>query len=93
MSFNQYSVYSAVSVSEVQNEENLQKLIDLSLNLKKIRSVNDAKELVKSKFNVVDYLSNYSLGSDTCLNIDEDETSYSVNLVYGNENRTYTFKK
>ena len=93
MSFNQYSIYSALSATEEKDENNTKKLIDLSYSLKNISDYNEVKELLESEFNVVDYLSSYRLGCDASLNISEDRTLYSVNLTYGNENRTYTYKK
>lgn len=93
MSFNQYSIYSVISVTEGHNTEDIQKVLSISENLKQIKTAEKAKEFIKSKFDINEPVSDYPIGNNATISISEDEKLYSINLVFSNENLTYTFVK
>ena len=93
MSFNKYSIYSVVSVAETQNADDIQNLLYIADALKEINSAQKAKEYIKSKFDIDKPVFNYPIQNNLTMSITENENSYAINLIFGNENMTYEFAK
>lgn len=93
MNLDKYSLYSVVSVTEEQNVEDLQKVLNVCYELKDIKTLRKARKFVKEKFNIAAPISNYPIGNNSYLSIFENDRSYSINIVFENENQTYTFEK
>ena len=93
MSFNKYSVYSVISVSEGHNADDVQKILSITDKLKQIKNISKAKEYIKSIFNLENCVQDYPIGDNASITIKENKKHYSINLIFNNQTLIYTFAK
>jgi len=93
MSFNQYSVYSVISLTQGQNADDMQKILDITEKMKQLRSTRQAKEFVKTEFNITESISRFPIGNNAYITVRDTEKWYAINLQYDNQNLMYTFGK
>lgn len=91
MDINQFSIYSIVSkTSEDESLENVLKLIE---DFKLIPCKNFAKEYLRKCYKINDPVQNFPLGGNSFMDIEENNSCYTITFKYEHNSITYSYKK
>ena len=85
MEINKYASYSIVSSIENKKNSENKYVAELIEKFNSIRNFEDAKNYLKTKFNISDAVLNFSLGGNDFLDIKENPKKYSVRITYINK--------
>lgn len=93
MDINNYKLYSMLSDIGNQNENSLAKVLKLVEQLAKIKKITDAKEYIKTTWNLEENVTKYPIGANCVLSTKENEKHFCVNFEYEDENISYYYRK
>lgn len=90
MSFNKYSVYSAISSAEEKNDDEFKKILKIVEKLYTFKDSAKVHSYLKEELN----LENGRCYRDGCfITVTDDKTCLLVNLTFGNENYKLYYNK
>ena len=89
----QYFAYSKVSETELKSENELDKIINLNNEIKRLKLLHRIKKYIIDKYNIKDSISNFSVCNGGYLSVSDNEYAYTVNLKFDNKDISYSFCK
>jgi len=97
MQIDQYKIYSLISSTENKNTAEIEKILSLVEDLKKISSIEEVKGILKTKYKIKDSIRQFALGANSFLDIKENSKKYSVRISYTHNKEKecviYNYKK
>lgn len=91
MAFNQYSVYSIVSTTENQDSSDILKILNVLKQVEKLQNANDAKEWVKTNWNLRDDIQNLPLAKDIKLSTRTGKNYFNITIEQNKQVKSYNF--
>ena len=91
MAFNQYSVYSIVSTTENNDSSNILKILNVLEQVEKLQNANDAKEWVKTNWNLRDDIQNLPLAKDIKLSTRTGKNYFNITIEQDKQVKSYNF--
>ena len=91
MAFNQYSVYSIVSTTENNDSSNILKILNVLKQVEKLQNANDAKEWVKTNWNLRDDIQNLPLAKDIKLSTRTGKNYFNITIEQDKQVKSYNF--
>lgn len=93
MDINQFSIYSVISSSGEKDAKSIQKILELTDKLDSTSTAYEAKQCLEKNLNLTTCVKNYYINEACILNTKETNNTFSINLVYKNENITFCYNK
>lgn len=91
MAFNQYSVYSIVSTTENNDSSDILKILNVLKQVEKLQNANDAKEWVKTNWNLRDDIQNLPLAKDIKLSTRTGKNYFNITIEQDKQVKSYNF--
>ena len=91
MAFNQYSVYSIVSTTENNDSSDILKILNVLEQVEKLQNANDAKEWVKTNWNLRDDIQNLPLAKDIKLSTRTGKKYFNITIEQDKQVKSYNF--
>lgn len=91
MAFNQYSVYSVVSTTENNDSSDILKILNVLEQVEKLQNANDAKEWVKTNWNLRDDIQNLPLAKDIKLSTRTGKNYFNITIEQDKQVKSYNF--
>ena len=91
MAFNQYSVYSIVSTTENNDSSDILKILNVLKQVEKFQNANDAKEWVKTNWNLRDDIQNLPLAKDIKLSTRTGKNYFNITIEQDKQVKSYNF--
>ena len=91
MAFNQYSVYSIVSTTENNDSSDILKILNVLKQVEKLQNANDAKEWVKTNWNLRDDIQNRPLAKDIKLSTRTGKNYFNITIEQDKQVKSYNF--
>lgn len=91
MAFNQYSVYSIVSTTENNDSSDILKILNVLKQVEKLQNANDAKEWVKTNWNLRDDIQNLPLAKDIKLSTRTGKNYFNITIEQNKQVKSYNF--
>lgn len=91
MAFNQYSVYSIVSTTENNDSSDILKILNVLEQVEKLQNANDAKEWVKTNWNLRDDIQNLPLAKDIKLSTRTGKNYFNITIEQDKQVKSYNF--
>ncbi len=82
MQIDQYRIYSLLSSTENKSTADIEKILLLVEDFSKICSIEQAKEFLKTRYNIKNSIQQFALGANSFLTIKENSKKYSVRISY-----------
>ena len=93
MTFNQYSVYSIVSTTENNDQSDILKVLALLDQVKNLENINEAKDWLKTNWNIRDNIQNFPLTKDVKLSAKKKKKYFNITIEQKNQIESYNFNK
>ena len=93
MTFNQYSVYSIVSTTENNDQSDILKVLELLEQVKNLENASEAKDWLKTNWNIRDDIRNLSLTKDVKLSAQTGKNYFNITIEHKNQVESYNFNK
>ena len=91
MAFNQSSVYSIVSTTENNDSSDILKILNVLKQVEKLQNANDAKEWVKTNWNLRDDIQNLPLAKDIKLSTRTGKNYFNITIEQNKQVKSYNF--
>ena len=91
MAFNQYSAYSIVSTTENNDSSDILKILNVLEQVEKLQNANDAKEWVKTNWNLRDDIQNLPLAKDIKLSTRTGKNYFNITIEQDKQVKSYNF--
>lgn len=91
MAFNQYSMYSIVSTTENNNSSDILKILNVLEQVEKLQNANDAKEWIKTNWNLRDDIQNLPLAKDIKLSTRTGKNYFNITIEQDKQVKSYNF--
>ena len=93
MTFNQYSVYSIVSTTENNDQSDILKVLALLDQVKNLENINEAKDWLKTNWNIRDDIQNFPLTKDVKLSAQTGKKYFNITIEQKNQIESFNFNK
>ena len=93
MAFNQYSIYSIVSTTENVDSNDVLKILNLLEQVEKLKNIEDAKEWLKTNWNLRDDIQNLPLAKDVKLSTRTGKNYFNITIEQNKQVKSYNFAR
>lgn len=93
MTFNKFSIYSAVSLTENKNNKDFEKVLKLIEQLNRFDDENSVKTYLRENFGIQNDVMQLAITSNTLISAQTGRKHYNVTIEYDKSVKSFNFNK